>query len=59
MIGKTSAGLAAGHSGAGPGSVCAVYRFGDPATPRIAAAFARGPDEGVVEHEAVRLARHG
>jgi D-alanyl-D-alanine carboxypeptidase len=57
MIGQmTSAGIAMGHSGAGPGSVSAVYHFGDRASPCTIAAFARGDDEGVTEHEVARLA---
>jgi len=49
--------MAIGHSGAGPGSVCAVYHFADRPTPCTVAAFAAGEDEGKPEHEAVRLAR--
>lgn len=58
MIGRmASAGLAIGHSGAGPGSVSAVYYFGDRGTPCTVAAFAAGEDEGRTEHEVVRLAQ--
>jgi hypothetical protein len=58
MIGRMlSVGIAIGHSGAGPGSVGAVYYFGDRPTPCTVAAFAAGDDEGTTEHEAVRLAR--
>ncbi len=57
MIGQMRpAGLAVGHSGAGPGSVSAVYHFGDRPRPCTVAAFAAGADEGVTEHEAARLA---
>ena len=57
MIGNmTSAGSAIGHSGAGPGSVSAVYHFNDFTTPRTVAAFARADDEGITEYEAARLA---
>lgn len=38
-----------GHSGSGPGSVCAVYYFPDLSPARSVAAFAEGNDEGVVE----------
>ena len=58
MIGRMrSAGIAMGHSGAGPGSVNAVYHFGDRTSPCTVAAFAQGDDEGVTEHEVARLAR--
>jgi CubicO group peptidase (beta-lactamase class C family) len=58
MIGRmASAGIAMGHSGAGPGSVGAVYHFGDRAAPCTVAAFATGNEEGRTEHEVVRLAR--
>jgi hypothetical protein len=57
MIGRmASAGIAMGHSGAGPGSVSAIYHFGDRPTPCTVAAFAKGDDEGTTEHEVVRLA---
>jgi hypothetical protein len=57
MIGRmASAGMATGHSGAGPGSVSAVYHFADRASPCTVAAFARGDEEGAAENEAVRLA---
>jgi D-alanyl-D-alanine carboxypeptidase len=49
------AGLAVGHSGAGPGSVSAVYHFVDRDPPCTVAAFAQGDDEGIAEHEVVRL----
>jgi len=51
-----SAGMATGHSGAGPGSVSAVYHFADRASPCTVAAFARGDEEGATENESVRLA---
>jgi CubicO group peptidase (beta-lactamase class C family) len=58
MIGHmTSAGLAIGHSGGGPGSVSAVHRFSDVPTPCTVAAFARGDNEGRTEYEVARLAR--
>jgi D-alanyl-D-alanine carboxypeptidase len=60
MIGESSAGTAIGHSGAGPGSVAAVYHFPDRALPCTVAVFAQGEerpsDIGLVEQEAVRLA---
>jgi D-alanyl-D-alanine carboxypeptidase len=58
MIGQmTSAGIAMGHSGTGPGSVSAVYHFGDRTTPCTVAAFAQGDDEGATENKVMRLAR--
>jgi D-alanyl-D-alanine carboxypeptidase len=58
MIGQmASAGIALGHSGVGPGSVAAVYHFGDRPLPSTVAAFATGDAEGIAEHEVVRLAR--
>jgi D-alanyl-D-alanine carboxypeptidase len=58
MIGQmVSVGIAMGHSGAGPGSVSAVYYFGDRASPFTVAAFAQGDDEGATEKEVARLAR--
>jgi D-alanyl-D-alanine carboxypeptidase len=60
MIGECSAGTAIGHSGAGPGSVAAVYHFCDRALPCTVAVFAQGEDGpsnvGLAEQEAVRLA---
>jgi D-alanyl-D-alanine carboxypeptidase len=60
MIAESSAGTAIGHSGAGPGSVAAVYHFADRASPRTVAVFAQGEDTpsdvGLAEQEAVRLA---
>jgi hypothetical protein len=58
MTGETaSAGIAIGHSGAGPGSVAAAYHFRDLTPPCTVAVFAQGDDEGVVEREAMRLAQ--
>jgi D-alanyl-D-alanine carboxypeptidase len=60
MIGECSAGTAIGHSGAGPGSVVAVYHFSERALPCTVAVFAQGADRpsdvGLAEQEAVRLA---
>jgi D-alanyl-D-alanine carboxypeptidase len=57
MMGRmTSPGLAVGHSGAGPGSVSAVYHFGDRKKPCTVAAFALADTEGVAENEVARLA---
>jgi len=58
MIGRmASAGIAMGHSGGGPGSVSAVYHFGDRPSPCTVAAFATGDQEGTTEYEVVRLAQ--
>ena len=57
MIGQmASAGATFGHSGAGPGSVSAVYHFSGLTTPCTVAAFAQADDEGVAEYEVARLA---
>lgn len=57
MIGEMEGvGRAVGHSGAGPGSVCAVYHFPDAPTPRVCAAFAPGETEGAAEFAVVRAA---
>ena len=57
MTGQMSiAGPAIGHSGIGPGSVSAVYHFPERNPSCTVAAFAQGDDEGVNEHEVVRLA---
>jgi D-alanyl-D-alanine carboxypeptidase len=57
MIGRMAlTGIAVGHSGAGPGSVGAVYHFRDRPLPYTVAAFASGDEEGVAENEVVRLA---
>jgi len=58
MIGRmASAGIAMGHSGVGPGSVSAIYHFGDRPTPCTVAAFGTGDHEGTTEYEVVRLAQ--
>jgi CubicO group peptidase (beta-lactamase class C family) len=55
MIGTAPGlGLCAGHSGAGPGSVCAIYHFWDSAL--TAAAFAEGDDQGAVERAVLQAA---
>jgi CubicO group peptidase (beta-lactamase class C family) len=54
MTGRTSRGTQAiGHTGGGPGSVCAVYRTLE--TGRTAATFAPGDDAAAVEDETFRL----
>jgi hypothetical protein len=56
MIGQMArAGATFGHSGAGPGSVSAVYHFSDPLT-RTVAAFAEADSEGAIEYQVARLA---
>jgi len=57
MIGHSEAGLALGHSGAGPGSVSAVYHFPERKTAATIAVFGEGDAEGPAEAEAVRRAR--
>lgn len=58
MIGSMkSVGMVMGHSGAGPGSACAVYYLRDMESPCTVAAFAKGDDQGAVEREIVQLAR--
>lgn len=58
MIGRmASAGIAIGHSGAGPGSVSAVYHFPDRPGACTVAAFAPGDHEGPTENEVVRIAQ--
>lgn len=58
MIGRmASAGIAMGHSGAGPGSVSAVYHFRDRPRARTVAAFAAGDHEGIAENEVVHRAQ--
>ena len=52
----TSLGRCFGHSGEGPGSVCAVYHFPDLGPPRTVAAFAAHQSEGVVEHLVIETA---
>lgn len=49
-------GLWYGHSGGGPGSVSAVYRFPDLNPPRTVAAFADNDDEGALERHVLELA---
>jgi D-alanyl-D-alanine carboxypeptidase len=57
MIGRmASAGDTFGHSGAGPGSVSAVYHFSSLTTPRTVAAFALADSESGTECEVARLA---
>lgn len=46
-----------GHTGGGPGSVCAVYRFFDTFPQRTIAAFADDRDEGAIETALLGLAR--
>jgi len=54
MIGTVTGGARAlGHTGGGPGSVCAIYHFPGGTRPRTAAAFALGSHEGLVENGAV------
>jgi D-alanyl-D-alanine carboxypeptidase len=58
MIGRVaSAGVALGHSGGGPGSVCAVYHFADRPTPCTIAAFTTGENEAGAEYEISKLVR--
>ena len=60
MIGRmASAGIAMGHSGAGPGSVSAVYHFRDRPRACTVAAFAPGDHEGIAENEVVHRAQSG
>lgn len=49
-------GHAAGHSGAGPFSVCAVYHFPDMAMPTTVASFTNGHNEAPVEFRATHIA---
>ena len=60
MIGNLNdAGRVVGHSGVGHDSVSALYAFLDlPGCP-VVSAFAPGTDEGMAEHETVRLALAG
>lgn len=48
-----------GHSGVGHDSVSALYAFLDLPGRPVVSAFALGTDEGIVEHETVRLALAG
>ncbi len=58
MIGRMKdAGRVIGHSGVGHDTVSALYAFLDLPDRPIVSVFAQGTDEGVVEYEAVRLAR--
>ena len=58
MIGTMDGvGRVVGHSGGGPASVSALYTFLDLPGRPIVAAFAQGSDDGVAEHETVRLAK--
>jgi CubicO group peptidase (beta-lactamase class C family) len=60
MIGSMNgAGRVVGHSGVGHDTVSALYAFVDVPGRPIVAVFARKTDEGVAEHEAVRLALAG
>ncbi|SIO20429.1 serine hydrolase domain-containing protein [Vannielia litorea] len=52
-----AAGRVEGHSGSGPFSCCAVYRFHDLRRPVSLAVFAEGSDEAGPEWEATRIAR--
>jgi hypothetical protein len=45
----------AGHTGSGPGSVIAVYRWMNSSTPQSAAAFLTGGTQGQVERAAFNL----
>lgn len=49
-------GLWYGHTGGGPGSVCAVYHFPDLSPARSVAAFADKNDEGAIERMVLELA---
>ena len=58
MIGPwRDTGAAIGHSGAGPGSVSAVYHFPDRPVPCTTAGFAMGELEGIAENAVARMAR--
>ncbi len=46
-----------GHTGGGPGSSCAIYRFRDLNPPRTVAAFSDGEDDGAIERAVLDLAR--
>jgi CubicO group peptidase (beta-lactamase class C family) len=52
-------GTAVGHTGGGPFSVNANYHFPDVSDPITVACFTAGTAEGVVEFEAMRIARDG
>ena len=49
-------GLWFGHTGGGPGSVCAVYHFRDCDPPRTVSAFADHEDDGAVERSVLEIA---
>ena len=49
-------GMMYGHTGGGPGSVSAVYRFSDLNPPRTVAAFADNDDEAALERHVLELA---
>lgn len=53
---KSRHGMMAGHTGGGPGSVSAVYRFPDLEPPRTVAAFADNDDEAALERHVLELA---
>jgi CubicO group peptidase (beta-lactamase class C family) len=53
---KSRHGMMFGHTGGGPGSVSAVYRFPDLDPPRTVAAFADNDDEGAIERTVLDLA---
>ena len=48
-------GRCSGHTGQGPGSTAAAYRFADLDPPRTAAAFAQVEDQGLVERAVLAL----
>lgn len=54
-----SAGRVVGHSGVGHDSVSALYAFLDLPGRPVVSAFAPGTDEGLAEHETIRLALAG
>jgi D-alanyl-D-alanine carboxypeptidase len=53
---ETELGRCFGHSGEGPGSVCAVYHFPDCSPPRTVAAFAMNETAGAVERAMLEAA---
>ena len=53
---KSRHGMMYGHTGGGPGSVCAVYRFPDLGSPRTVAAFADNDNEAALERHVLELA---
>jgi CubicO group peptidase (beta-lactamase class C family) len=56
MTGRMGDVRAIGHSGAGPGSVSAVYHFPDLDLPTTVATFANGEDDGQAELQALTIA---